>query len=581
MDSEEKDLIPVKQKNKKVIVGVIISIILIITLILTNTIQANMSKTFVELLIEDNNINEIIKERVNSYEDTKETNYNITIKNDFLTTLDSIFILLNNDLMINTNVLNENENIEVNSVLNFGELELQNVNIIKQNDLIALSVPNLYENYIAFSDEYKNKFSIAKDKEIDMKTLNKYYNILLKHMNKKIELIENEVNINEKMYYTQQYTISLSENDINLIIKDILQKLKDDKLAIETLVKIINKYSNNELSTDELSNKLSEVYANLPEENINEDKSIEIILNVKDKKTLKTTIKVTNNDETLELVFIGIKDNKEDYIFIEIKPNESYLNLEYKAQNIENNYNGKINLITEGVTIEVAEIYINKILESDKKVKNINDLEYLLLDKATEEELNNLKEKIKINLGLSSEETQNLYEEGEFKLENPNEQIKILEDSINAYNKINIGMSKDEVINVLGEPSAEYELEDVSTYGWYYDEEETIYFISVEMIAGKVYKVYNDIVSDMTQNIKISAELKTEIDDITKYSDNIDSDMSKAEIIELLGDKYLEIAKDENGYKTYKWYDKNENILVIEFDSDEMISNISNATMDI
>ena len=42
----------------------------------------------------------------------------------------------------------------------------------------------------------------------------------------------------------------------------------------------------------------------------------------------------------------------------------------------------------------------------------------------------------------------------------------------------------------------------------------------------------------------------------------------------------LEISKDEEGYKTYKWYDKRENILVIEFDKKERVSFVNEVTID-
>lgn len=132
----------------------------------------------------------------------------------------------------------------------------------------------------------------------------------------------------------------------------------------------------------------------------------------------------------------------------------------------------------------------------------------------------------------------------------------------------------------MGEPSASFEVGERENMGWYYNEN-NIYYISAELADGKVSKIYNDIVSDMEKNVQISEELGTQIEDITTYIEKINYNMTKDEIVNVLGDKYLEISKDEDGYKTYKWYDKRENILVIEFDSENNVSYVNAVTMDI
>ena len=57
--------------------------------------------------------------------------------------------------------------------------------------------------------------------------------------------------------------------------------------------------------------------------------------------------------------------------------------------------------------------------------------------------------------------------------------------------------------------------------------------------------------------------------------------MKKSEIEEILGNKYLEMYKDEDKNVAMKWYDKNENSLIIEFNENGEVSYIDKVQKDI
>ena len=101
--------------------------------------------------------------------------------------------------------------------------------------------------------------------------------------------------------------------------------------------------------------------------------------------------------------------------------------------------------------------------------------------------------------------------------------------------------------------------------------------ISVAIRDGIVEVVYTNAHSSMNNNVKISAELSTELEDLEELDskiiipDNFGSDeaMTKEQVISILGNNYIEVYKDALGYSALKWYDKNENVLEVGFTKDE------------
>ena len=586
-----------KEKNNKIIFITIISIFVILIVsfmaFALNGIFNSKSIKFLGLLTKDQKLIEIIDNRTDYFSDDGEVSYNVALKKKFLSTIDSTFILLGNDIVLNGNVIKEEDNLDAKASLKLGTFELQSLELVKEDDVYALSVPNLFTDFVAINDE--NALEIAKklgfiessgDSKIDLevlKSINKYGKILLKSIEENITLKNNiEIIIDGNILKTKEYTLALTESSLNKLVMEVLDVLKND----DETINLILKYAGEEfefLTNEDLKTEIVNLYNQLLEENANLERDeiiFEVNLNVFNNKTVKTVISL---NETSKIILETNVNGENDYILVSLIANDTALDFEYNGSIKEDNYKGEINLKTEETAITAVELNIEKVKDSEAKVRKINELKVLLLNEATDTEIENLRKEIEKNLGLSEDEAMEytLYDEGEFILENPDKRISVLEDSIEAYNNLQIGMTRDDIIKIMGEPDASFEANERENMGWYFDENNSIYYISVELSENKAYKIYNDIVSDMKDNIQVSVELGTEIEDLTTIVGGLKYGMTKSEVINILGDKYLEISKDEEGYKTYKWYDKRENIIVIEFDSEEKVSYVDEVMMDI
>lgn len=578
-----------KKINKKIILVAVIFGILIIAgiVFLCGGLVKSNSEKLLELLVKENGVVDIVENLKENYNINGETNYNLTLKKDFLSEIDSTFKLLGNDLNLNTNAIKKENNIDIKTSLKLGTFELQKLEIVKENKNIALSVPNLFENFIVVNTE--NSEEIAKklnflnsgetlnsNEEIE-KILKEYKKFLIKSLDKYIVINNNvELTLNEETLNTKEYVLELTEKELTEIEILMLEKLKNDDKTIN----IIASYEDG--SYDTLKENIDKIYNELLEslENIkDETKLVALKINAFNNQNVKTTLKI---DENIELIIYANSKNEEDSITVNMNINGTSIDINYIGTKEEENYKGLVNIKIAGENITAIELDIEKILDTQNTPRKISELNALVLEKASDEEIKKLIREIERNLGISSEEElqDTIYEEGEFVLDNPDEKIEILNKSVQAYNSLNLGMTRDEIIKIMGEPSASFEVGERENMGWYYNEN-NIYYISAELADGKVSKIYNDIVSDMEKNVQISEELGTQIEDITTYIEKINYNMTKDEVVNVLGDKYLEISKDEDGYKTYKWYDKRENILVIEFDSENNVSYVNAVTMDI
>lgn len=579
-----------KKSNKKIILITVISIVLIyiiVSILIITGVFKSKGEKFALLLTKDQYVVQMVENRAEDFLVDGETNINAALKKKFLSMIDSTFTLLGNDLILDANVIKQGENFDTKASLKLGAFELQSLELIKENNLTAISVPNLFSNFIAVNDE--NTEEIAKklgfiedsgDTKLnkDLKNIiNKYSKVLVKSINEYIEVKDNiEISIKENNFTTKEYILSLGEKELNQIAINVLEKLKDDDETINLYATYANTETVNlKENINNLYNELLEGLANIQ----NEETILEIKLNVLDNKTIKTTI---NINKTSEIILLANQDEKNDYALLSVKINDTILDLEYNGAKGEENYIGEVELKAEENTLTVLELTIEKVKDSTKTIRKISELNALLLNEASDEEIEKLRKEIEKNLGIVDEEEieATIYEEGEFKVYNEDAIVKVLEPSKEAYNKIEIGMEKSKVIEIMDEPSASFEVEERENMGWYFDENNGIYFISVELTDGKISKVYNDIVSSMEDNVQVSVELGTKIEDVTSFVSKLEYGMTKNEVVNILGDKYLEISKDEEGYKTYKWYDKRENILVIEFDKEEKVSFVNEVTID-
>lgn len=164
----------------------------------------------------------------------------------------------------------------------------------------------------------------------------------------------------------------------------------------------------------------------------------------------------------------------------------------------------------------------------------------------------------------------------DFELKDPKNDADIVENSRLAYTRINPIMTKDEAIKIMGEPSKIESGDDAFSEYIYWSQADGIDLISVKAKGIKLYNVYNNIALDTKYNSQLAKELGKEIEDISTLISSINIGISKDEVINVLGDKYIEVSKSNLGYTSCRWYDKKENYIEIEFDENNKVLQIKN-----
>lgn len=594
MDTNEtnKENVKMKKANKivSIVLGLVILILVVFAVIKSGIFKSNGQK-LVELLTEDQYAVELITNRVDKLSTDGEKKYNITLSNNFLSLLDSTFSLLGTDLVLDANTINKGNNFDISAKLNIGSIELQSLEMIKEKDTYAISVPNVFENYIAVDEDNAQEIAeklgfISGDESEDSnlnddtkKFLKKYGRILASSIDEYIKIEYETIEINWRKIYTKHYILNVGDKEFARIKLDLLEKLKDDDESIAFIVKFVK--ANTELSDsvkeafteerlkEDILSLYNETLDNI--DNINSDANI-IEVNVYESsgKAVKTILKIQTNDSIYEVKLDSISDEQNDYITLSLNILDMILNFEYKGSLNDDNYEGEISISTDGAITRMLTLNVEEVKDSVAKIRKIKDLNALVLNEASDEELKNLKTEIEINLGITEDvnpySDYDVYSLREFRLDNPNERVKVLEASRDMYNKVNPGMTRAEVVSVIGEPDDSVGNELTEYASWYYENNENIYLISAILEEGIVDAVYNDIYSSMENNIQVSKELETEINDLCRTIERINTNMKRDEVISILGDKYVEVYKDRENCSSFKWYDKRENSIIIGFD---------------
>lgn len=160
----------------------------------------------------------------------------------------------------------------------------------------------------------------------------------------------------------------------------------------------------------------------------------------------------------------------------------------------------------------------------------------------------------------------NTYNDIPFELNVP--QIYVLSNYVDTYNRINIGMSEEDVIAILGEPT---NVNDsiLQTLTW---SDEYRNNITVNIKDNKIDRVILNINSRSRAGIKLSSEIGTEIEDLEVLREQLRYSMTFEEATQILGDRYIETVKGTEDI-IYDWYDKKENHMGIQF-TDGIITGI-------
>lgn len=142
-----------------------------------------------------------------------------------------------------------------------------------------------------------------------------------------------------------------------------------------------------------------------------------------------------------------------------------------------------------------------------------------------------------------------------------------LKEAQEIYNKVSLGDSMNDIINVLGQPNKiEKDEEDPELVSISYVAPGEEYNVNFCLEDDTVYEKNLYLLPSVKSGVFLSSELGTEIEDISTLVDKIKEEMTLEEVTQILGDKYYESRQDDDSGRWLSWGDKLENEISIAFD---------------
>ena len=501
--------------------------------------------------------------------------------------------------------------------LDIDNTEIASLKYAKTDDAIGFMVPDLINEYIVIKNEnlkdvarkigmsgdeiesIPDKITISEIKKLLVSTekedegdnlelftvLEKYKEPLFQYLEERVMITQKQsIDIKDKEYTATKHSIALTEKESYELIKILLELLKEDT-DLYNVLKEDN--SNFEYETFEDWQKdinllLEDVEKNL----VDADNELDIIALSAYTRYLNTIAIELELPLQAQKIRVATANRRNEY-YTEISGLFVYEDviLTMETMKKQNLYEGDISIVVLGS--EEGNSDLNLISYSIKHEKKA-ELETLDLNKdfvlnnETEESIENRFEEIKKSLWsyamtiisrIPENSGDSLDEENmsdaEFSEEN---QVFILEESNKLFDQIEYGMTKDEVITLIGETPIE-EIYDQTTYLTWEDE----YYNSLDIIieGGVVVGASRFLFSDAYSNIKLSSELGTELENLNEEVTKIKEGMTLEEVIQILGDKYFQSHKSITNEASYEWFDKDENNVVIDFDENGKVLYIS------
>lgn len=591
------------KKNKVIVVLVFafICVFSIVGVLFASGMFDVKGRKFITLLTKEQYVVKIIEACKEEYYNDIESNYSLTLKKSPLSEVQNFFVLgknnlIKSDIELNANIIKNEKNIDSKFSLKPISNEIKNVDIIKEDGKLAISILSLFDEFIVIDGkngekDIKKLFNISGDENKDSlnqtkKILEKYSGILASAINRNVTVNDKvSISIDGNLYETKQYVLTLDKNAFNNICVDIFEEVINDEKTITFITNKFNEfntfnkefldenYSLKELKNDDIKEKIADFYDylnNIIKKLNNADEVLKIVIYEYEDYNIKTEIEIMN--KKYNMISEAIKKDEMDYINIVMKILGDELKLKYTGEKKEYSYFGKINIIS-GNNPLLSKISIERVKDSEAKVRKFENLNTIILSKANDDEIKDLREQIKKNLKTKNVENENTGI-GDFKLPEPKTDEDIVQNSRLAYNRINPIMTKDEAIKIMGEPSKFESGDDGVSEYLYWNQKEGIELISVKTKGIKLYNVYNNVALGNNYNNQLIKELGEGIEDLNSLSSSINVGFSKDEVISVLGDKYIEVSKSNLGYIAYKWYDKNGNSVVVEFDENGMVLQI-------
>lgn len=470
------------------------------------------------------------------------------------------------------------------------------IQLAKTDNLIGINVPNITDGFIGIDvsdleglvenlEELGIKISMDmdteeltdKEKEELKKMFEKYLDLIVKNMGDYIKTNPNaELNVDGNKAKATEYILKLDGEalvKIGVIVEKEMLKNKED---IEKLVELGLVEDADEFY-DDLKGDLE------VNEQIIKDKSYGAILDEevfvklyeKNGENIATVFEIENIRFGL---YVFEKNKNESVCLLEFAEEEQKMFLAIEMKKEKNITNTevlfKVDTEEKKLDISLCEIEVEELEKIEDEMIKIDKDDILLLNTATEEDLNEYLEAIYNKLEKFMPQTPPEYEyipDEEEELVDKKEELKPTENNDifakaqNMYKQVKMGMKKDEVIAKLGKPT---KIEDGYGEGFEYlrYEYNGVDLIEISLCDGLVDEKTIEVYSMSYKDIYVGKELGADIEDLKEVIGKVKEDMTLKEVEKILGNKYFESSSDEYGSATYTWYDKDEKRVRVSFD---------------
>lgn len=476
----------------------------------------------------------------------------------------------------------------------------------------------------AITEEELNRLANADEEYKKLEEIgNRYIAIFEKHLNKNTTTTKNQaIEINGEDLKVTKIAVELSETDISLLLIDILEKAVKDKDLYEFLVETAPEEFE-DLTFEDWEAELKSTIENGKEyvkEDASTDPLFELAAYVKGKDTVAIEAKIVEGGENVVIRLAGLNDSKESYIEVAgIMDNQGIrAAAEFVTKKDGNEFDCEVAVVIDApainMTIDVMEYEYAYSKKYDEKIVKLDAKEGLLLNTAedadfealvteiqenSEDYLNDLASKVPEGVvDAVSELVSDLAYEmsfgGDYDYDYDYEDdydydydyeddydydydsdveftgdVKVLDELVAMYEKVEIGMTREDLIAALGEFDSKDSYSDYEFLGWSSSADDYME-VSIMIEDGKVCDKELDVYSSSYDDISLSKELGSTLTDLEGKISKVKEGMTMSQVEGILGDAYFESERDDYGYVGYTWYDIDENYVEISFSEGEV-----------
>ncbi len=472
----------------------------------------------------------------------------------------------------------------------------------------------------AITEEELNKLAKTDEEYRDLEAIGeRYIGIMEKHLNKNTVTEKDQVvTINEEDVKVTKIAVVLSEKDLSLLLIDILEKAAKDR----ELYDFASKTSPEDFEDMTFEDWKTEIEATVAEgktyveEDAGTDPLFELAAYVRGKDTVAIEAKLIEEDVAIRIA--GLNDAKESFIEVAgiMESQDMRIAAEFVTTKDGNEYDCEVAVVIDApainMSIDVIEYEYAYSKKYDEKLVKLDAKEGLLLNTAEDEDFDALATEIEENAedyldelsskvpasvveavselvsdlayemsyGSSLDDIYDYDEDYDYDYDYDEDydwdydydsdveftgDVKVLSELSAIYEKVEIGMTREALIKALGEPDSKDTYSGYEFLGWRSSADDYME-VSIMIEDGKVCDKELDAYSSSYDDISLSKELGSTLEDLEGKMSKVKEGMSLSEVEKILGDAYFESERDDYGYVGYTWYDIDENYVEISFE---------------